>query len=134
MDIYEAALAQGKTDRGELDYVEVPEWLVDGPEGPEPAKVYFYPNLLVGEYIKISEAVDGLTGELRADFDFLCARYTFRNEQGALLWGTSAAYRQMLESLDPVVIKAIVADTGVMERFMYRSAEAEKKRQPQEEE
>ena len=65
MDIYEAALAHGQQSRGELSFIEVPEWQVDDGEGGLcPAKIYFYQNITVAEQIEIGKEVNQTTGEM----------------------------------------------------------------------
>lgn len=129
MDIYAAAEAQGQAARGVLEYVEVPQWEIDG----EPAKVYFYTGLDVEEYIVLSKHVevrqvaDKPMVSLTPEGVFECCRYLLRDASGARLFHTDARYRRLREKYDPKVLVQILDASNLLDAFLKQESTTVKK-------
>lgn len=112
--IYAAALAQGQEARGTLKHVEVEQWQL--PDGT-PAKVYFFEGLNMGELVAISEYLKP-DGTMTAAGLFEVARQLFRDERGVQLFAAPAAWKQVREKYDPIVLIDILNRTGLAQQYM----------------
>ena len=117
--IYQAGRAQFQDKRGELEFLEVPEWNV-GETEPEAAKVYYYANPNVAEFLEIAKNIDLQTGhtnlEVIVDAFAACAR----DASGRRLFTTEQQKRELLEYYDPEILAGVVHRMGVLEAVFER--------------
>jgi len=109
-DIFEAATAQFKAARGDLDVIEVPEWEVDS----KPAKIFYYGKPNVSEFLELSKYLKG--DEINYEVLIRAFMLFARNEDGRRLFPDHTK-TSIYESYDPDIITRIVADMGIINRL-----------------
>lgn len=122
MTIHDVAQAQFQHARGELQSIEIPEWV--GDDG-KPSKIYYYAQPNFGEYLKLAKHFrpDGsFDPELFYDVLTLFAR----EADGKAMWFTHSRL-MLLERYDPRILMRVIGQMGVVERMSDTSIEGAKK-------
>ena len=106
-----AAREQFKEARGtELQFVEVPEWPVNG----QPGKIYYFPRPNLDEWIAVERHVDE-RGKIDPEVWVTCLILFARDSKGRRIFGEHAR-KDLKQSFDPSVVRRIVAAMGVFQR------------------
>lgn len=124
-NIYEAIAEQGKTSRGTLEYLEVPEWDVGG----SPAKVYYRTGLSVDEWAAIFPHINILENgqaDVTAEGILMMVRKLLRDENGALLFDGDAQFRKLRETADIRILLRILNQAELFKTFLQGASDPKK--------
>lgn len=111
-DIRAAALEHFQKKRGELRFVEVPEWPVQG----QPGRIYYYPVPNGAEWIEILNCVDQESGHLDLRAYLIAFRLFARDASGTLLFNRITGLDELERNYDFDVIRSVVERMGVMKK------------------
>ena len=108
-----AAMEHFKRVRGELQFIEVPEWEVNG----KPAKIYYFARPNVDEFLKIAEHVKSDASGIKFDAYIEAFMLFARDENGKRLFGQHQK-TSIHEQFDPAIVMYVVNQMGVFSNML----------------